>query len=191
MGAADFLFTPSVQRILAATLRCPERAFTLQELLALAASGRGSIQLQIERLLSAGVLKEEPRRGRQRSIRANTSHFLFPELCSIARKTFGLADPLQEALRPFSTLIDEAFVFGSAAKGTDTAGSDIDLAVIGSVAMVALSEAIYKVEQQLGRPIQLSLYDAQEWQHLVAHDPIVGQIAQGPKLSLWPHVQTA
>ena len=180
-----------MQRILAATLHCPERVFTLQELLALAASGRGNTQLQIERMLAAGVLKEELRRGRHRSIRANSGHFLYPELCSIARKTFGLVSPLQEALRPFGALIDKAFVFGSAAKGTDTAGSDIDLAVIGGVSLVELSEAVYKVEQQLGRPIQLSLYDAQEWQQLVAQDPILGQIVQGPQLSLWPDVQTS
>lgn len=43
-------------------------------------------------------------------------------------------------------------MFGAAAKGTDTAGSDIDLAVIGGVSLVELSEAVYKVEQQLGRP---------------------------------------
>ena len=36
VSAADILFTPSVQRVLAATLAHPERAYTLQELLAVA-----------------------------------------------------------------------------------------------------------------------------------------------------------
>jgi hypothetical protein len=40
VSAADILFTPSVQRVLAATLAHPERAYTLQELLAVAASAR-------------------------------------------------------------------------------------------------------------------------------------------------------
>ena len=38
MSAADFLFTPSVQRVLTATLANPGRSYTLEELLALAAS---------------------------------------------------------------------------------------------------------------------------------------------------------
>ena len=120
VSAADILFTPSVQRVLAATLVHPERAYTLQELLAVAASGRGNTQQQIERLLSAGVLVEEPRRGRQRSIKANVDYLLYPELCSILRKTFGVADPLKRVLQPFAKQIEEAFVFGSVAKGTDT-----------------------------------------------------------------------
>lgn len=153
MGAADFLFTPSVQRVLAATLSHPERAYSLEELLALAATGRGNTQQQIERLLTAGVLKEEPRRGRQRSIKANTAYFLYPELSSIVRKSFGLAEPLKKTLRPFAQSIQEAFVFGSVAKGTDTQRSDIDLAVVGTSSLIELSEAVHNVAQ--GPKLQL------------------------------------
>lgn len=190
LSAADFLFTPSVQRVLAATLPHPQRAYTLQELLALAASGRGNTQTQIERLLEAGVLVEEPRRGRQRSIRANAEFFLYPELCSILRKTFGVADPLREALKPFAGQIEQAFVFGSVAKGSDTQRSDVDLLVVGTATLLALSEAILKAEQTLGRAIHLSLYEPEEWRELVASDPVVSQIDQGPKLRLLPDDQT-
>src|SRR4051812_33802775 len=129
MSSADFLFTPTVQRVLAATLANPDRSFLLSELLDLAAGGRGGAQQQIERLLQAGVLTEEPRRGRQRSIRANKDFFLFDELSSIARKSFGVKEPLMRALEPFGDSIREAFVFGSVAKGSDNGRSDIDLAV--------------------------------------------------------------
>ncbi len=191
MGAADFLFTPSVQRVLTATLSHPERAYSLEELLSLAATGRGNTQQQIERLLAAGVLKEEPRRGRQRSIKANTEYFLYPELSSIVRKSFGLAEPLKQALRPFAQSIQEAFVFGSVAKGTDTQRSDIDLAVVGTSSLLELSEAVHNLEQELGRAIHLSLYDPDEWRELVARDPVMGQIAQGPKLQLLPDARTS
>lgn len=191
MGAADFLFTPSVQRVLTATLSHPERTYTLEELLSFAATGRGNTQQQIERLLAAGVLKEEPRRGRQRSIKANTEYFLYPELSSIVRKSFGLAEPLKQALRPFAHSIQEAFVFGSVARGTDTQRSDIDLAVVGTSSLLELSEAVHHLEQELGRAIHLSLYDPDEWRELVARDPVMGQIAQGPKLQLLPDAKTS
>ena len=42
----------------------------------------------------------------------------------------GLVGPLEEALAPFRDRIQVAFVYGSIAKGTDTAQSDIDLMVI-------------------------------------------------------------
>jgi hypothetical protein len=63
MSAVDFLFTPSMQRVLSATLSHPERAYTLEELLSLADAGRGNTQKQIERLLVKGVLKETATRA--------------------------------------------------------------------------------------------------------------------------------
>jgi uncharacterized protein len=184
VGLADFLFTPGLQRVLGATLLQPERSFTLQELLRLADSGRGSAQKQVDRLVEVGVLREDARRGRQRSIRANTEFVLYPELLSIARKSFAVAEPLKEALAPFAERITSAFVFGSVAKGADGGRSDIDLIVIGSAPLLELSEALHSAEQVLMRPINFSLYEPAEWAALIEDDPIMAQIAQGPTLGI-------
>jgi len=190
MSSADFLFTPTVQRVLGAALANPSRSFYMRELMALAEGGKGNAQRQIEKLIEAGVLVEEARKGRQRSIRANTDFFLFPELSSIARKSFGVREPLLRALEPFAPVIEEAFVFGSVAKGADTARSDIDLAVIGRASLPELSQAILAVEQDLGRPVHLNLYDPEEWRELVASDTVVARIVQGPRLELIKHAKT-
>lgn len=191
MSSADFLFTPTVQRVLRATLAQPGRSFYMRELVKLADGGKGNTQRQIEKLIDAGVLLEEDRRGRQRSIRANTEFFLYPELSSIARKSFALREPLVKALEPFSADIDEAFVFGSVAKGADSARSDIDVAVIGRVSLSRLSEAMLAVEQELGRPVHLNVYEPDEWQELLANDSVIAQIANGSKLELMKHAETA
>lgn len=123
-----------MQKVLGKTFANPDQSFTLNELLADAGRGHGGGQRQIERLLVAGVLQEAPRCARQRSIQVNTAFFLCPELLAIVQKSFGLAEPLRQALQPFESQINEAFVFGSVAKGTDTHGSDIDLIVVGATA---------------------------------------------------------
>lgn len=179
MSLADFLFTPGLQRVLGATLLQPERSFTLQELLQLANSGRGSAQKQVDRLVEAGVLKEETRRGRQRSIRANAEFTLYPELLGIARKSFAVVEPLKEALAPFAGHITSAFVFGSVAKGTDNCRSDIDMIVVGGAPLLPLSEALHMAERGLLRPLNFSLYEPAEWAALIESDPIMAQIAQG------------
>ncbi|MFM0169635.1 nucleotidyltransferase domain-containing protein [Paraburkholderia sediminicola] len=184
MSVADFLFTPGLQRVLGATLLQPDRSFTLQELLRLANSGHGSAQKQVDRLVEAGVLQEDARRGRQRSIRANTGFPLYPELLSIARKSFAVVEPLKEALAPFAEHITSAFVFGSMAKGTDSYRSDIDLIVVGTAPLLELSEALHRAEQGLLRPVNFSLYEPAEWAALIKSDPIMGQIAQGPTLKI-------
>lgn len=190
MGAADFLFTPTVQRVLSATLAAPERSFTLQELLRRAGAGRGSAQQQIDRLVEAGVLMEEPRRGRQRSIRANPDYFLYPELRSIAMKTFSLGEPVREALAPHAGRIKEAFVFGSVVKGSDTGRSDVDIVIVGTVSQLKLFDVTSRLQDQLGRTVQFSVYAPAEWRHLVANDPVVSQIAKGPRLQVLPHAKT-
>ena len=190
MSSVDFLFTPTVQRVLGMTLTRPDQSFTLQELLRRAAAGRGSAQQQIDRLVHAGVLVEEPRRGRQRSIRANTEFFLYPELKSIALKTFGLIEPIREALQTYADRIDEAFIFGSVVKGTDTGKSDIDIMVVGTVPQLELFEAASLLQQELGRVVQFNVYEPAEWRDLVKNDPVVSQIVNGPKLQVIQHAKT-
>jgi hypothetical protein len=60
MGVADFLFTPSLQRVLGAALLQPDRSFTLRELLRLVESGRGSAQKQVDRLVEALYFRKTP-----------------------------------------------------------------------------------------------------------------------------------
>jgi len=187
VGAIDFLLTPGLQRVLGAVYANPARSFTLNELLARAGTGKGSTQQQIDRLVEVGVLVEEPRRGRQRSIRANTAFFLYPELRSIAQKSFGLAEPLREALVPFEQQIAEAFVFGSVVSGTDSHQSDIDLVVVGTAPLLELTQALLELEQRLGRPVHLNLYAPSEWSQLMGSDSVLAQIAHGPRIPILPH----
>jgi len=190
MSSVDFLLTPTVQRVLGITMLQPDRTFTLQELLRAAGPGRGSTQAQIDRLVRAGVLREEPRRGRQRSIRVATEFFLYPELKSIAMKTFGLIEPVREALQPFADRIESAFIFGSVVKGADTGSSDIDVMVVGTLAQLDLFNASSQLQERLGRRVQFNLYEPAEWRGLVANDPVVKQIVKGPQLQVLPHVET-
>lgn len=186
MSAADFLLTLGMQKVLGLAFAEPERSFTLNELIACAGGGHGNSQRQIERLIEAGVLEEGSRRGRQRSIKANTGYFLYPELRSIALKTFALAEPLRAALKPFERQIEEAFVFGSVAKGNDTQRSDIDLVVIGEAALMALTSAMFEVEQSIGRTVHLNLYNSAEWVRLKQSDPVLSQISEASKIRIFP-----
>ncbi|MBO4121269.1 nucleotidyltransferase domain-containing protein [Cupriavidus gilardii] len=188
MGLADFMFSPGVQRVLARVYGEPMRTFTLSELIEHAGGGRGNGQRHIQRLLDAGVLSEEPRRGKQRVIRANTDFALYPELQSICTKSFGLLEPIRTALRPFATEISEAFLFGSVAREEDNHRSDIDVMVIGTAPMMALMDAMLKVEAELGRPVHLNAYSPAEWADLVSNDPVVARIAAGSIVRVLPDV---
>ena len=71
--------------------------------------------------------------GNQKHYQANPATPIFEELCGIVAKTFGIADILRGALNTLLPNIDLAFIYGSVAKGTEHAASDIDLMVVGDL----------------------------------------------------------
>ncbi len=126
---ADALFTGTQQRVLALLFGQPARSFYANELISLAGMGSGAVQRQLTTLAGSGLVTVRSV-GNQRHYQANVNAPIFEELRGIVQKTFGLAEPLRQALGPLSKKLVAAFVYGSVAKNTDTATSDIDLMII-------------------------------------------------------------
>jgi predicted nucleotidyltransferase len=185
MSIADFMFTPREQRVLSLVLSAPERTFNLAELMSRSGAGSGAVQHTVRRLWEAGVLRES-RIGNQRLFQANTEFPLYPELRSICAKSFGLAGVLREALTPLTEEIDEAFVFGAVARGTDTAGSVIDLMVVGRVDLDRLLDQVASLDAQLGRPVHANLHHPAEWAVLSRDDTVVRAILDSPTIRIVP-----
>ncbi|MGD9872614.1 MAG: nucleotidyltransferase domain-containing protein, partial [Thauera sp.] len=68
------------------------------------------------------------------------------------------------SLAPLAGRIDAAFVFGSMASGTESAGSDIDLMVVGDAGFAEIVDATYAAQATLGREINPKVMSASEWQ---------------------------
>ncbi len=151
MAAA--LFSGTQQRVLGLLFGQPARSYYASELIALAGVGSGAVQRELERLERSGLITVRSV-GNQRHYQANGAAPLFSELCGIVQKTMGLADPLREALRPFHSQIEAAFVYGSVAKGRDTAGSDVDVMLISDeLTYGEVFPALEEVGARLGRPV--------------------------------------
>jgi hypothetical protein len=120
---ADALFTATQQRILGLLFGQPERSFYANELIALTGSGSGAVQRELARLAASGLVVVRLI-GRQKHYQANPDSPIFAELCGIASKTIGLAEPLRLALAPLVPRIRAAFVYGSVARRQDTVRSD-------------------------------------------------------------------
>ena len=157
-SVADALFSGLQQRLLAVLFGQPDRSFYGNELLRLTGTGRGALQRELEKLVSADLVTVTPV-GNQKHYQANAAAPIFAELRGIVMKTLGLADVLRTALNAVSDRIELAFVFGSVAKGTDTATSDIDLMVVTETLTYAdLFEGLAAAEQVLGRKVNPMLY---------------------------------
>jgi predicted nucleotidyltransferase len=185
-GLSEALFSNVQGRVLALIFGHPERSFYTSEIVRNVHSGTGAVERELSRLQSSGLVSVE-RIGNQKHYRANRQCPIFEELTSLILKTVGLAEPLKKALEPHSQKIKAAFVYGSVAKRTDTAGSDIDLMVIGEdLSYSDLFEALPKAENILGRKVNPKFLSPKDWRRsLVKNDSFVKKISAQPKIFIF------
>ena len=160
---ADALFTTTQQRVLSFLFGQPSRSFFASELIELTGSGSGAVQRELKRLVSCGLVNVT-RIGKQKHHRANPDSPVFEELCGLVLKTVAMVEPIRQVLEPLADRIVLALVYGSVAKGTDTAASDIDLLVVADrVTLEDIYSALAPVEAELDRKINPALYTAKEY----------------------------
>jgi predicted nucleotidyltransferase len=182
-GIASALFSQVQLRVLAILLGHADRQFHASEIIRLAQSGTGAVQRELEKLTDAGILTVTSS-GNRKVYQANRQSPIFDELHDIILKTVGLVEPIRNALRSFKSKIRFAFVYGSVAKGRDTAKSDIDLLVVGDeLAYSDIFGALQKAEQTLRRPISPNLMTLGEWDRKRSDGTaFVRKILEQPKL---------
>jgi len=157
------LFTSTQRRVLGLLFGQPDRSFYATEIIRTVGSGSGAVQRELARLSGSGLLRVS-RVGNQKHYQANPDAPIYPELCSLVRKTMGLAEPLRSALTPLREDLELALVFGSIAKGTSTAKSDVDLLLVSdSLTLEEVYTALAPVEETLSRQIHPTLYTADEY----------------------------
>lgn len=181
----DALFTTTQQRVLGFLYGEPERSFFANEPIGLTGSGSGAVQRELARLVDSGLVTSRSI-GRQRHYQANPEAPIFAELRSIIVKTVGLAEPLRAALGPLGHRITLALVYGSIAKGTATAASDIDLLVVADdLTLEDLYSALEPGEQQLGRKVSPTLYTVEDFaRRRATGNPFVTKVLSGPNIKL-------
>lgn len=106
------------------------------------------------------------------------------ELCGIAQKTVGLAEPLQLALAPLAPKIMAALVYGSVAKQTDTASSDIDLMLLSDeLSYGDVFGALDAVSGVLGRTVNPTILTRKEFaKRLKAQESFLSRVLEQPKV---------
>jgi predicted nucleotidyltransferase len=182
-GLADALFSKTQRRVLGLLFVNPDRSYFANELVRLARSGIGAVHRELATLEAAGLVTVK-RVGNQKHYQANRAAPIFEELRGIALKTFGVAEVLREALAPLAKRIEAAFIYGSLAKGSDTAASDIDLMVISDeIEYADLFELASEAEQGLGRKLNPTVYTPAALRHKIASgNDFVKRVLEQPKI---------
>ena len=148
----EFMFSPYRRQVLAVLFLRPDEKFHVRQLERMTGVSAGSLHRELKAMAESGLLLRE-KLGNQVFYRVNANCTIYEELAAIFRKTIGLTSLLQEALSDLGDRIKVAFVFGSMASGHQTAGSDLDVCVLGEVSLLEVVKALSRVQETLQREV--------------------------------------
>jgi predicted nucleotidyltransferase len=156
------------------------KPFHLREIGRIAGLSTGSIRQETAKLRKFGLIISR-KDGNRVYFEADKTHPLYGDICRITLKTAGLTDILRDALATDS--IHYAFVFGSVARGDATAGSDIDLLVIGEIGLRKVTSLLSGLTDKLGREINPHVFSEKEFaRRLRRKEHLVSKVMSSPKI---------
>ncbi len=187
MNISSALFTDSQSRLYVWLFGQPDRAYHLNELRRLTGLGSASLQRELNRLVTSGLVNAQAV-GNLRQLQANPESPVYAELVALTRKTLGTVPVpvLRDALQLLQPKLQSAWVYGSVAKQTDTARSDIDVMLVGDDLLLSqVLATLEPAEAQLGRKINPSCYSPQEFERRRAEpDSFINRVLSQPTLPL-------
>ncbi|WP_374383005.1 nucleotidyltransferase domain-containing protein [Dongia sp.] len=177
------MFSRVQARVLGILFGEPERDFSITEIISRADSGRGAVQRELEKLASSGIVSARIQ-GSRRFYHANKQSAIFTDLHQLVLKTVGVIEPIRIALAPYQPAIKSAFVYGSVAKGIDTAKSDIDLMILADdLSYADTFSALQAAETTLARPINPNLMSVEAWKSKAnVRNSFIAKVLRQPKL---------
>jgi predicted nucleotidyltransferase len=164
MSLSSALFTSSQSQVLGWIFGHSEREFHFSELLRLTQLSSASLQRELNRLSESGIVNSK-RLGNLRIFKANQKSPVYQELHSLVKKTLGIDHEISIALTPLHQYLEHALIYGSVAKNTDTASSDIDLMLVGkNLRLSKILDLLTPVESKIGRKINTTCYTSKEFE---------------------------
>lgn len=184
-GLGDVLFTKTQRQVLSLLFGNPDKSFYANEIVRYAGVGIGSVLRELEKLSNVGLLTTE-KKGNQKHYTANRKSPIFEELRGVVQKTFGLADVIRKALDEFRDSVELAFIYGSVAKGTDKANSDVDVMIISDqLSYPELLASVAPIEANIGRPVNPTIYTTKEFKDKIqSYNSFVTRVITQQKIYL-------
>ena len=168
-GGAEGLFGKTRLAVLTLFFTHPDREFYLRQITKVVKTGQGAVHRELIRLAASGILIRT-KKGGQVFYQVNQLCPFFAELKTLLIKTSGVADVLRQALAQVADKIKIAFIYGSIARNSEQAQSDVDLAVIGDISFGEVVSALAQAQDTLTREINPVVYSEREFRGEKAHN---------------------
>jgi predicted nucleotidyltransferase len=162
----------------------PEERFYQKEIAEMVGARLYLVQRELTRLEQVGLVTRLPHGGRV-YYQANRAHPAFEDLKRAFLKTVAVGDSLREALTAMGDHVRVAFIYGSYATGEETAESDLDLFIVGTLWSREVSSVLGALSRELGREVNTAVYPPEEVTRKVREGHhFLREVLAGPKLFL-------
>lgn len=139
-----------------------------------------AVQRELKKLTGISLLRKRTD-GNRVYYYVNRKFSILPELKNIIIKTVGLGDALKSRVVQARD-VEVAFIYGSYAKNTEDAESDIDLFVIGGIISRRLSSILSELKTNTNREINYALYSQKEFTEKAGKNHFVKSVLKEPKI---------
>lgn len=180
----DLFPSPAVAEVLSLLMLGPDEEFYQSDIAARTGIILRQVQRALKRIERAGLVTKT-RRGNRVYYKAERRHPAFEDLKRVLLKTVALGDALREAVKPLAGKVDLAFVYGSLARGEETARSDIDLLLVGDLTIREAARTLGPVGRELGREFNPAVFPPSEFRRKArCGNHFVKDVLRGPKIWL-------
>lgn len=170
-------------KILALFFSNPDKEYYLREIAKLLNEEPGAIQNHLNSLSEEKILLDH-RMANLRFFKLNKNYPLYEEIKRIVSKTIGIEAKLKKLSNKFLG-IEFAFIYGSIAKNAENSTSDIDLMIIGEVDEDKLIQQINRLEEELKREINYTIYRRREFKKkLDEGNEFISEVMKEPQIIL-------
>lgn len=156
-------------------------SFSVRQLASILGDDPSNLSKEMAKLENLGILVSF-KEGNLKRFQVNNRCAFGPELKGLVLKTSGIIGHIRAALESVKG-IDFAFVYGSFAKETENADSDLDLLIVGDADLDTLDRVLVGLEKTFGRTINYVIYDKNEYEaKAAAGDDFLEGIRAGKKI---------
>ena len=176
----SIITSKAAREILGLLFSNPKDKYYIRQLERLTGLQVNAVRRELKKLESSGFLisKEE---GKVKYFWLNTKNPIYEEMKSIMFKTQIIGDHLKDLFQKTPDIVT-AFIYGSVATSEESALSDIDLMVIGSIDEEKLHSKISKIEDKISRIINYTLISEDEY--TAKKTDFIKRVLKGKKIFL-------
>ncbi len=161
----------------------PEERFYVRQIARELHRDISGIKRELDNLDKAGLLVSD-KVGNLRYYSVNKTAAIYSEIKSIVAKTVGVQATIYEALAPLRGL-RRAWLYSTNSHPPGEGVGAVFLLIVGGVDLAELNDAITRLEEQLGREINYTVFDEGEFQRRRAEaDPFLTEVIGGRNVLL-------